>query len=136
MGRFESRGVVLSNGLTLDAFGNGHLVLTGTIECAGGICVEVHKIIQILDGEGANARVQSATYTYHARLRGRGNILRYDAPHESHRPFHHVHRYDPRLKGHDETVEAIAGEEWPTLGEVLTELEVWYFENADWIERS
>ena len=72
--------------------------------------------------------VQTVAYSYNAALNGRGVILRYDSPHVHHNHLHHVHRYDV-LKG-DSTgrLEPVDQDEWPTLGEVVEELRVWYYD--------
>lgn len=39
-----------------------------------------------------------------------------------------MHRYDVFHNDHDGTVES---SEWPTLGDVLGELEAWFYENFE-----
>lgn len=128
MAHLEARGFVVSNGLSIEPYGNRSMLISGEIECLGGISVTVHKVLTLLDGEGGNAIVQTTDYRYHAWLRGRGNILRYDSPHP-HRPHHHVHRYDVLSNDRAGTIYEVPAREWPTLGEVLHEIEGWYYEN-------
>lgn len=136
MHRLASEGFVLSDGVTLTPFGDGLFLMSGDIECAGDIVVEVTKLLQVVDGHGTAVRVRTASYSYNAHLRGRGNILRYDSPHsDQHRPKHHVHRYDVLAGDRDGTVTDIGDDDWPTLGEVLEELREWYFANAERINR-
>jgi hypothetical protein len=54
---------------------------------------------RLLAGDGPNALVQTATYTYHVTVEGLGNLLRYCGPHDDeahpdHKPYHHKHVYD------------------------------------------
>lgn len=131
MNQFKSRGFVLVDGLTLSAMGNGVMLMSGLIECAGDIMLTVTKHLQVVDGEGDNVRVKNVGYSYQGWLRGHGNIVRYDSPHENHNRCHHVHRADCFTPGADETLEEIPDGQWPTLGEVLHELEKWYYENYE-----
>ena len=65
---------------------------------------------------------------YNASLSGIGNIARFDSPHKDHNHFHHVHRYDVFNHDSEGTLESC---EWPTLGEVLGELETWFYAHYD-----
>lgn len=132
MAQLERRGAVLSNGLSIGAAGNSHITIIGDIRCVGGICVTVHKLLRVLDGEGANAKVQTVEYGYNVRVEGRGNLFRYDCPH-GHRPFHHVHRFEVRSGDHEGTVDKIEPEDVPTLGDVLEEAERWFYDNYEWM---
>lgn len=108
------------------------LLLEGDINCLGGIRLEVSKEISILTGEGADAFVQTVSYSYNAFLPGIGNILRYDSPHATHNKEHHVHRYDVLNDGEQWPIEFLPDEEQrPTLGEVLDELAAWYYTNYE-----
>lgn len=130
MQQFRSRGWVVSDNLEFSTIGKGYFLFVGVIECAGDIVVDVRKELRAVDGAGADIRVETASYSYNAKVRGRGNILRYDGPH-AHRPVDHVHRYRV-FDGDDEgTIEEIAPRQWPTLGQVLEELEQWYYAHAD-----
>jgi hypothetical protein len=88
----------------------------------------VHKIIQVLPQPKGEPLVQTVDYSYNARVRGLGNIFRYDFPHSDHNRFHHVHRFDAFADHEQETVQEC---EWPTLGQVLEELERWYYLNRE-----
>lgn len=69
------------------------VILDGIIICLDGITLEVRKEIQIVDGHGTSARIQSRRFRYHAWIRGVHNILRYESAHE-HREHAHKHVYD------------------------------------------
>lgn len=129
MQRYLREGFVLTENLRFEHLGNGFVALVGTIDCLGGVVLEVEKLLRVLDGEGADALVQTQRYTYHAHVAGLGNILRYDSPHPDHNKFHHVHRYPFPADGADEVIE-LNWEQVPTLGEVIEELREWVY--AQW----
>jgi hypothetical protein len=132
MQQFLRGGFVRSENLSFNDLGDGFIEMEGVIECDGGIYIEVRKRIEILDGDGADALVQTVDYSYNAAIRGVGNILRYDSPHPDHNREHHVHRFDvfagverrPPIFILDESAR-------PTLGEVIEEVQAWYYANLD-----
>lgn len=133
MQKFLRAGFVRSENLSFNDLGDGFIELEGIIECVGNVNIDVYKRIQILKGDGPNALVQTVDYSYNAYVDGIGNILRYDSPHPDHYREHHVHRFDTASK-HEITVDFILKEEdRPTLGEIISEVEHWYYDNADWI---
>src|SRR5258708_18807913 len=128
LSRFVSRRFIVSDELEVSACGNGHLVIEGTLKCAGEIVVDVRKILKLGDSSvEADLTVQTIEYRYNARVQGRANIVRYDSPHV-HRPMHHVHRYNTFAT---DTNEQVSESNWPTLREALMELEDWYYANFD-----
>ncbi len=129
MGQFVDAGFVLIDALELVPVGVGYFVIIGQLSCLGGIVLDVYKLLKVVDGEGSSARVQTISYVYNAHLRGVGNILRYDSPHPDHNCFHHVHRFDVFNGDRDGRVEPIDEEAWPTLGDVLGELQKWFYDN-------
>ena len=133
MQRFLRAGFVRSENLSFNDLGDGFIELEGVIECAGNIDISVYKRIQILEGDGANAQVQTVDYSYNAFLAGVGNILRYDSPHPDHYQEHHVHRFDTASKQEISVDFIVTEEDRPTLGEIISEVENWYYDNVDWI---
>ena len=132
MEQFLRAGFVRSENLSFADLGNRLIKLSGTIECAGDIYIVVMKLIEVLSGDGANALVQTIYYDYNAVLRNAGNILRYDSPHPTHNKEHHVHRFDPVGHEIDGSPVFLPDEnDRPTLGEVISEVESWYYEHAD-----
>ena len=131
MEQWLHNGFVLADNLVFIAIGN-LIYLNGTIDCLGGIRLQVEKEIAILEESGSEALVQTASYSYHAYLPSVGNILRYDSPHATHNQEHHVHRYDV-LHGDKkgELTFLLSEDERPTLGEVIKEEEQWYYDNYD-----
>ena len=136
MAQMRSRGFLGTDELDLDDIGANILRMVGEIACRGLIVVKVEKYLDILEGVGLDAYVQTSEYKYNAFIRGHNNILRYDNTHmyPGHGDAHHRHKYDWRtgkeLSGSPEWV----GEHgWPTLGEVLEEIERWYWENRDYL---
>jgi hypothetical protein len=134
MDKWIRDGFVVSDSCTFMGLGENYLLLEGAIECAGGLLyIDVWKLLQVLEGTGPNALVQTIDYHYVAVLKGRGIVFRYDGPHD-HRRMHHVHRFavleDPEV----ETLIELDEDGWPTLGEVITEFSKWYYDNYDKIE--
>lgn len=128
--QFVSSGFVLSNDLSFWPYGEGLFVMTGDLRCLGHITLRVAKVLEVVGGEHRNPMVQTVAFSYNASIEGLGNIVRYDSPHsEEHRPTHHAHRFDV-LKGDLEgTVEDMADDTWPTIGDVLSELREFYYEH-------
>ncbi|NBB87164.1 MAG: hypothetical protein GVY12_13230 [Bacteroidetes bacterium] len=126
-------GFVVSDTLAFSALRNS-ILLTGNIGCKGGINIDVKKRLQVREGEGANALVQTVYYKYNVALSGHGTIFRYDSPHREHRRFHHVHRYDVLSGDSEGTVERIEDDAWPTLGEVVQEAADWYYDHHEYFQ--
>lgn len=130
MQQFVSRGFVLSNELSFWPYGEGSVLITGAIRCVGGIVVSVFKVLSVVGGDSRNPLVQTTAYSYNAYLEGIGNLVRYDSPHSAeHRPVHHVHRYDVLRGDLEGTVVEVAEDAWPTIGDLLTELQDFYYDN-------
>lgn len=127
MQRFLRDGFIIAEALRFENLGNGYIAIVGTIDCMGGVVLEVDKLLAIQEGEGADALVQTVIYTYHAHVAGQGNILRYDSPHPDHNQFHHVHRYKFDGDGADHVTE-LTWEDVPTLAEVVEELRTWVYQ--------
>jgi hypothetical protein len=109
--------------------------VTGVIECAGGIRVEVEERLRIVREPSWLKRrddplVQLVFYRYNAVLLNRGTIFRYNSPHADHRAFHHVHRFDVLGSG-AETVEHVRERDVPSLRQVLKEAEEWHWANPN-----
>jgi hypothetical protein len=139
MGHRRDDGFVLADGLTIDQGARLYL-MSGRVDCAGGISVDVRKVLRVVSGAGATAMVQTADYTYHVVVGGLGNLFRYcsphdDADHPEHKPFHHKHVYDLLHGDVVGTIETIADDEWPTLGEVLEEARDWHLSHVEEVER-
>jgi hypothetical protein len=136
MEQFVREGFVTADSCSFVELGHGEILIAGTVECLGGLfSITVSKLLEIVDGDGPNARVQTVAYSYNAHWRGRSVVFRYDSPHYDHNPFHHVHRPDVFGKGsQDEVIEEVDSENWPTLGEVIAELRDWYYANYEKIE--
>jgi hypothetical protein len=128
MGQFVDRGFILSDTLEVLPYGARYIVITGSLACLGDIRLDVSKLLEVVDGEGGMARVQTVEYSYNANLPGVGNILRYDSPHPDHNCFHHVHRFDVFDGDREGRAEAC---EWPHLGDVIGELEAWFYDNYE-----
>ncbi|MFI5398930.1 MAG: hypothetical protein ACHQ9S_25650 [Candidatus Binatia bacterium] len=136
MEHHESTGFILpgGNGLLFSDYGDGLFLMAGEIKCLGAIVVTVLKVLMAMDEDPKDPKVMTIAYSYNAKVEGRGNIVRYDSPHApTHNPFHHVHRYDVFAEAGDDqgTVGEIKDGDQPTIGGLLAELEVFYYQNIE-----
>lgn len=96
----------------------------GHLRCVDGIEIWVARTQDISRAAGRPPQVRTRMYSYHAQRRTGGSvhpILRYDNahPHSSHPDAHHKHTF----AGGVETITHIGVREWPTLGDVIAEVE-------------
>ncbi len=82
--------------------------------------VEVAKELAIQLGPRNQEGVWGLSYSYHAHVPGRGNLLRYDNSHGF--GEYHRHEYDFATQ-EEKPVEMLTREEFPTLIEVLDEVQ-------------
>jgi hypothetical protein len=115
--------------------GTAGIFLSGEVACEGGIVVSVEKFLDVLEGDGPAALVQTEWYSYNVFVRGWHNVLRYDNQHPQHlypghQDPHHKHVFDWRSgEEREDSPTWIGAEEWPTLSEVIREAEGWYWGN-------
>lgn len=129
--QFLRDGFVVSEDLSFERI-NGFILLEGRVHCLGGIYIAVAERLVIVQGEGTEAMVERAGYSYNVVLEGVGNIFRYDSPHTDHNREHHVHRYDVLEGDSQGAIDFIYDEEKrPTLSEVTEEARQWYYEHYD-----
>jgi hypothetical protein len=136
MQRYRDQGFVVADDLEFQHVGASLIMLRGRIDCTHGLYIEVTKALRIVSGTGAEAMVQTISYSYNAVLSGIGNVFRYDSPHEDHNRDHHVHRYDV-FAGDARGATTFHGEDgWPTLGEAIEKLRCWVSDHAEQLETS
>lgn len=82
--------------------------------------VEVWKDLTIRRNARNQEEVRGLRYGYHAHLPGRGNLLRYDNSHGF--GEYHRHEYDFATQ-EEKPVETLTREQFPTLIEVLDEVQ-------------
>jgi Family of unknown function (DUF6516) len=117
--------------------GAAGIFLDGEVACKGGIVVSVEKFLDVLEGDGPAAQVQTEWYSYNAFVRDGHNILRYDNQHpehlyQGHQDPHHKHTFDWRSGDEEENSPTwIGADRWPTLSEVIREVESWYWANRE-----
>ena len=111
--------------------GEGFLRLGGHIACKGGIVITVNKILEILEGEGEDAMVQTAKYSYHVQFRGGNSIFRYDNAHswDGHADSHHKHLFDSNGVEEENSPIWVGEAAWPKLNDVIHEVVDWYCDN-------
>ena len=127
---------VHAENLALTDVGGGQVAVGGTVECVNGIYLTVSETLRVLDGEGMNATVQPVRYSYNAVIGKLGTLLRYDSPHETHHKNHHKHEFDVLAGDTEGMVILLGGEEArPALGDVIDEVETWYYEHFDEVLR-
>lgn len=112
--------------------------IEGRLYCLGGTYLEV-RVFLTLDKHN-QARVRR--YTYHAGIERGADfaIFRYDNAHiylrERQPDAHHKHRFDP-VTGHEiEPPEWIGADRVPSLCSALTELEQWWLETGQFVQRA
>ncbi len=125
-------GFVDSDTLVVEAYATLPTVwsIIGEISCRGEIILSVNKLLECVSDD-PDPLIQTVRYSYHASVRGGGNILRYDNHHSrpEHLDDHHKHVFDVTTGA--ETIEWIGADRWPTLGEVLRELFAWHSDNYE-----
>lgn len=134
MDRFRVSGFVDGDSLGLEELpAQGIATIKGEIACLGCIVIRVFKILEILEGEGRDAMVQTVRYSYNVSIRLSGqrgaNIFRYDNAHsyKDHPDDHHKHYYDWHTgRQLEDRLEWIGEERWPHLSEVIAEAHGWY----------
>ena len=138
MGQLRTSGFIGADTLTFEELpGAMGIFLSGEVACKGRIVVSVEKFLDVLEGDGPTALVQTEWYSYNAFVRGWHNVLRYDNQHPQklypgHSDPHHKHKFDWRSGEEvDGSPAWIGADEWPTLSEVVRELERWYWDNRE-----
>lgn len=141
MNQFMSRDFVGSTTLEFLPYAGG-IRLVGEIACLGNIVFTVDKFLEILfcpyvlDDQALpddTTIVQTCWYSYNASVRGFGNIFRYDNQDDDylrsgHLDEHHRHIFNWKTGQEGENSPVWIGrQKWKTLGDVLQELETWYW---------
>jgi len=136
MDQLRGSGFMAADTLSFEELtGAAGIFLSGEVACRGCIVVSVEKFLDVLEGEGPAAQVQTEWYSYNVFVRDWHNILRYDNQHPehlyaSHQDPHHKHEFDWRSGNERAGSPTWVGEEgWPTLSEVIREVEDWYWAN-------
>lgn len=103
------------------------LRIEGVLRCQAGTELHVLKLIRITP----KRRVKTFSFSYHAQLTGPPlrPIFRYDNAHtyerEGHGDAFHKHQFDPNTWREIVPPQWIGYSHWPTLRDVLEELEQW-----------
>ena len=127
---------VLSENLSLTDVGGGQVAVGGAVECVNGIYVTVNETLRIVEGEGMHATVQPERYSYNVVIGKLGTLLRYDSGHATHHRGHHKHEYDVLAGDTEGMVILLSGDDArPALGDVIAEVEDWYYEHFDEVLR-
>lgn len=137
--QFQDKGFVGTHNLSVKPYPSA-IGIRGEMSCIGNIIISVDKILDILDdfpGLGGDKTVKTNWYAYNVSVRNVGNIFRYDNQHEDylypgHQDSHHKHVFD-LCTGKEliQSPEWVGVERWPTLGDVIIEVQGWYWENRD-----
>lgn len=135
MQRYRDEGFIVSDDLEFRDIGGGVIELQGRITCARSLYIDVRKALQIVDGDGHNATVQTFAYTYCAVLAGVGNVFRYCSPHEDHNQDHHVHEFDVLAGDRAGNVRPVGEDGWPLLGEAIGRLQQWACDHSLELEK-
>lgn len=120
------------DGLVVRAIGPRVMRIEGTIRLQHGIRLDVNKILEMDD----RRRVRTTSYSYHACWGDDGArpIIRYDNAHEyereGHLDAHHKHCFNYHTWDEIKPPEHIGYERWPSLSDVIGELETWWDEHG------
>lgn len=110
------------------------LKIEGRIRCQHGIFLDVRKVLEA-DDQG---RVRTIRYRYHAGFEGPRDrpIFRYDNahPHQGHADPHHKHCVDYATWTEIAPPQWIGYDRWPTLAQVLDELDEWWHETGRFLD--
>jgi len=113
------------------------LALVGAIGCLGRIIISVDKEFKVTHGDDGKPWVQTDTYSYNAYIQGKGTFLRWDNvhAHPGHYDAHHRHEYDWKTgTEHRDSPIWVGADNWPTLGQVISEVANWYWEHRTELE--
>ena len=127
----ETEGVVLSDTLNREEVRNRSGVLEavemrGRIQCAGGLTVNVEKVLEARARPDGRPEVRGFSYRYHAWCEYEGvqrDLNRYDSAHGGLDGLHR-HVFDPRT-GRARQRDPIPLADLPTLDQVLIEAVEW-----------
>ena len=129
---FVAEGFVGCHNLAFIDYDPYEISLKGEVACLGHLLITVDKTLEILEGTGETALVQTVVYDYNVSVRGHGNVLRYDNchPRTGHPDDHHKHEFDWRLNEQGEgRVIWVGAANWLTLNQVIMEVKDWYQHN-------
>ncbi|NJK29085.1 MAG: hypothetical protein HC790_11090 [Acaryochloridaceae cyanobacterium CSU_3_4] len=134
MEKYNCDGFVCDNNIELKKF-EYEFQMIGEIGCLGNIIISVNKKMSILHYAGKIPVVETKRYSYNVSVRGGYNLFRYDNTHTEgrypgHPDDHHKHEYD-FITGRPlhQIPKWIGADNWPHLGSVIGEAQVWYWEN-------
>ncbi len=118
--RLSEHPFVVKDTLAFSEVAEGELLLSGFVMCRKSVKLEVEKWFDIRY-YGNMQRVRCHTYVYIGWLRGEHLLLKYHNLHQD--PDEYIHRvYDP-TSGDEVLCEILERYQFPTLSEVLDELE-------------
>ncbi len=118
---------ILDDGVIIAIAGPDTVTVSGRLRCQDGIYLDVRKILELNERN----QVRTSKYKYHAGIAGEGSrpLFRYDNAHgygrAGHVDNHHKHVFDETGK-ESRDPEWIGRDRWPTMREVIVELEEWW----------
>lgn len=122
--------VVEDHDLQVELTAPDRVVIAGRLRCRHGLFVDVREVLELNERQ----QVRGLAYKYHAGIAGPEPrpIFRYDNAHtyarEGHPDAFHCHRYDHRSWQEITPPEWIGRDRWPTLAQVVDELDAWWSE--------
>lgn len=135
MEQLRRRGFIHEDTLTIERINEDAFLMQGEIACMGDIVVSVLEQIDVVEHDELNPLVHTVLHAYNAHVRGHDAFLRHDNQHEGwlypgHGDPHHVHVLDWRTGDEKPGSPFWCGQEgWPTLGEFIQKVELWYYDN-------
>jgi len=120
---------------------SGYIAIVGQIGCLGNIVITVEKYLELieggtgevaLNGDGQEALVQTALYSYNGHIRGHATFLRDDNTHRwpGHSDDHHRHHEDWRGIERPR-VEWVGEHGWLRLDQFIEMVCTWYHSHRD-----
>ena len=112
------------------------IMLQGEIGCLGNLVIGVEKFLDVSE-PSKGAMVQTRWYSYNVFVRNRYNVFRYDNQdddylRQGHQDEHHKHIFDWRTGEESPDSPIWVGfNGWLTLGEVIQEVEDWYWQHRN-----
>lgn len=130
----KSSGVIRKENLKTDQLENCLFKMRGEVLCRGNLLLKVGKTLRAERTISGIITIQAIKYEYNLRFVNGSNVFRYDNAHPhtylGHTSAFHVHRFNPL--GHEQPgspFEIANEEDWPTLTEVLQEVDEYYWSN-------
>jgi hypothetical protein len=124
---------VVVDGIDILLSGPEAIQIEGRLHCRGGLFLDVRKTLDMNE----RRHVRTVLYSYYAGIVGEPvrTIFRYDNahPHSGHPDAHHKHCFDVSTWTEIKPPQWIGYAAWPTLRDVIEELDEWWSEHGQFL---